>query len=89
MIEAQKRLKSQVWSSVLTILVLEARNLSNVQDNYNIDAYVKFRLGNQKYKTRTIQRTMNPKWVEQFDFYLYEGILKLIIVLSIPVSLSP
>jgi len=31
------------------------------------------RLGTQKYKSRTISNSKNPKWVEQFDLYLYEG----------------
>jgi len=31
------------------------------------------RLGNQKYKSRTVPRTSTPKWLEQFDLYLYEG----------------
>lgn len=30
-------------------------------------------MGNQKYKTRTLARTTAPKWIEQFDFYLYDG----------------
>ncbi|XP_035701326.1 multiple C2 and transmembrane domain-containing protein isoform X3 [Folsomia candida] len=72
-IDTQKRAKSQVWSSVLTVLIIEAKNLSPGPDNYVMDSYVKFRLGTQKYKTRTVSRTTNPKWLEQFDFYLYEG----------------
>lgn len=38
-----------------------------------VNPYLFSRLGNQKYKTRTVPRTTNPKWIEQFDFYLYEG----------------
>ncbi|CAG7817684.1 unnamed protein product [Allacma fusca] len=72
--DSQRRLKSQIWSSVLTVLLLEAKNLSSdKEDRIIMDAFVKFRLGNQKYKSRTVARTTHPKWCEQFDFYLYEG----------------
>lgn len=42
-IDTQKRAKSQVWSSVLTVLIIEAKNLSPGPDNYVMDSYVKFR----------------------------------------------
>ena len=31
-----------------------------------------FRLGNDRYKTKTVYETLNPKWQEQFELYLYE-----------------
>lgn len=72
-LQDQRKMKSQVWSSVLTVLLLEAKNLSPGDEKVYMDAFVKFRMGNQKYKTRTLSRTTYPKWVEQFDFYIYEG----------------
>lgn len=36
------------------------------------DPYVKFRMGHQKYKSKTIPKTLNPQWREQFDFHLYD-----------------
>ena len=33
---------------------------------------VVFRLGNDRYKTKTVYETLNPKWQEQFELYLYE-----------------
>ncbi|RXG72108.1 Multiple C2 and transmembrane domain-containing protein 2 [Armadillidium vulgare] len=30
------------------------------------------RLGNEKYKSKVELRTVNPKWLEQFDFHLFE-----------------
>ena len=32
-----------------------------------------FRLGNDRYKTKPIYETLNPKWLEQFDLDLIEG----------------
>jgi hypothetical protein len=42
-VDTQKRAKSQVWSSVLTILLIEAKNLSSGPDALVMDSYAKFR----------------------------------------------
>jgi Ca2+-dependent lipid-binding protein len=34
--------------------------------------YSVFRLGNDRYKSKPIYETLNPKWLEQFDLYLHE-----------------
>ena len=31
-----------------------------------------FRLGNDRYKTKVIYETLNPKWLEQFDLNLVQ-----------------
>lgn len=31
-----------------------------------------FRLGSEKYKSKVIYKTLNPRWLEQFDFHLYD-----------------
>ena len=31
-----------------------------------------FRLGGERYKTKTVYETLDPKWQEQFELYLYE-----------------
>ncbi|KAK9707893.1 Plant phosphoribosyltransferase C-terminal [Popillia japonica] len=68
-----KRLKSQIWSSVVTIVVIEGKNLLACDpETGTSDPYVKFRLGNEKYKTRVIWRCLNPRWLEQFDLHLYD-----------------
>ncbi|CAL8113848.1 unnamed protein product [Orchesella dallaii] len=72
-LQDKSKMKSQIWSSVLTVLVLEADNLSPGDEKVYMDAFVKFRMGNQKFKTRTLQRVTSAKWLEQFDFYLYDG----------------
>ncbi|XP_077989292.1 multiple C2 and transmembrane domain-containing protein 1-like isoform X2 [Glandiceps talaboti] len=69
---AGKKGKTQSWSGVVTITLFEGRNLIAMDEAGTSDPYVKFRLGNQKYKSKTIQRTTNPKWREQFDLYLFE-----------------
>lgn len=31
-----------------------------------------FRLGNEKYKSKTVWRSLNPRWLEQLDLHLYD-----------------
>lgn len=31
-----------------------------------------FRLGTEKYKSKVVNKTLNPVWLEQFDLHLYE-----------------
>jgi Ca2+-dependent lipid-binding protein len=32
----------------------------------------KHRMGNEKYRTKIIPKSTSPKWLEQFDFHLYD-----------------
>ena len=34
-----------------------------------------YRLGKDYYKSKVVYETLNPKWCEQFDLYLYEQVL--------------
>lgn len=71
--DVNKRLKSQIWSSVVTIVLVEGKNLLACDpETGTSDPYVKFRLGNEKYKSRIIWRSLNPRWLEQFDLHLYD-----------------
>ncbi|XP_071053382.1 multiple C2 and transmembrane domain-containing protein isoform X3 [Onthophagus taurus] len=71
--DVNKRLKSQIWSSVVTIVLIEGKNLLACDpETGTSDPYVKFRLGNEKYKSRVIWRSCNPRWLEQFDLHLYD-----------------
>ncbi|KAL6422907.1 hypothetical protein ACFW04_010433 [Cataglyphis niger] len=70
--DVNRRLKSQIWSSVVTIVLVEAKNLLPMDIDGLADPYVKFRLGTEKYKSKVINKTLNPVWLEQFDLHLYE-----------------
>ncbi|KAK9878537.1 hypothetical protein WA026_022434 [Henosepilachna vigintioctopunctata] len=71
--DVNKRLKSQIWSSVVTMVLVEAKNLlGGHPDVSTCDSFVRFRLGNEKYKSRTVWRTLNPRWLEQFDLHLFD-----------------
>uniref|UniRef100_A0A3Q2FL07 Multiple C2 domains, transmembrane 1a n=1 Tax=Cyprinodon variegatus TaxID=28743 RepID=A0A3Q2FL07_CYPVA len=64
--------KAQLWRGIVSISLIEGRNLQPMDANGFSDPYVKFKMGHQKYKSKTIAKTLNPQWREQFDFHLYE-----------------
>ncbi|KAM6902623.1 multiple C2 and transmembrane domain-containing protein 1 [Xenentodon cancila] len=72
--------KSQLWRGIVSIALIEGRNLTPMDPNGLSDPYVKFRLGPQKYKSKTVPKTLSPQWREQFDLHVYEetgGVLEI------------
>ncbi|XP_042352093.1 multiple C2 and transmembrane domain-containing protein 2 isoform X2 [Plectropomus leopardus] len=68
--ETQKnQLKSQMWTGVLGITLVQGLDLP--QHGHG-DVYVRFRLGDQKYKSKNLCIQANPQWREQFDFNQFE-----------------
>uniref|UniRef100_A0A8C9XBJ0 Multiple C2 and transmembrane domain containing 1 n=1 Tax=Sander lucioperca TaxID=283035 RepID=A0A8C9XBJ0_SANLU len=65
-------LKAQLWRGIVSISLIEGRSLQPMDANGLSDPYVKFRMGHQKYKSKTISKTLNPQWREQFDFHMYD-----------------
>ncbi|XP_059403685.1 multiple C2 and transmembrane domain-containing protein 1-like isoform X5 [Carassius carassius] len=64
--------KAQLWRGIVSISLIKAHDLQPMDANGLSDPYVKFRMGHQKYKSKTIPKTLNPQWREQFDFHLYD-----------------
>ncbi|KAM5171326.1 multiple C2 and transmembrane domain-containing protein 2 [Mantella aurantiaca] len=67
--------KNQLWNGMVSITLLEGINLP---DASTFDSFVRFRLGDQKYRSKTLCKSGNPQWRERFDFhYFYDrmGIL--------------
>lgn len=64
-----RRLKSQIWSSVVTIVLIETKGLPPDLEGGIDEPFVKFRLGNEKYKSKVSYRA---KWLEQFDLHLFD-----------------
>ncbi|XP_073480624.1 multiple C2 and transmembrane domain-containing protein 1 isoform X3 [Aquarana catesbeiana] len=64
--------KSHFWRGVVSITLIEGQDLKAMDANGLSDPYVKFRLGHQKYKSKTLPKTLNPQWREQFTMHLFE-----------------
>ncbi|XP_056275673.1 multiple C2 and transmembrane domain-containing protein 1 isoform X6 [Pseudoliparis swirei] len=64
--------KAQLWRGIVSISLIEGRSLQPMDANGLSDPYVKFKMGHQKYKSKTIPKTLKPQWREQFDFHMYE-----------------
>lgn len=84
-----RKYKHQVWSSVVTIVLIKIKNCS-ISEGL-CDPYVRFRyvllslsfvcifmieflyrLGGEKYKSKSSNRMPTPTWLEQFDLHLFE-----------------
>ncbi|XP_028441178.1 multiple C2 and transmembrane domain-containing protein 2 isoform X2 [Perca flavescens] len=65
----RNQLKNQMWTGVLGITLVEGQDLP--QHGHG-DIYVRFRLGDQKYKSKNLCIQANPQWREQFDFNQFE-----------------
>uniref|UniRef100_A0AAY5ELR9 Multiple C2 domains, transmembrane 2b n=1 Tax=Electrophorus electricus TaxID=8005 RepID=A0AAY5ELR9_ELEEL len=57
--------KSQLWAGVLTITLVEGQDLP---DDGQGDVFVRFRLGDQKYRSKCQCKKSNPQWRERFEF---------------------
>ncbi|KAH9520453.1 Multiple C2 and transmembrane domain-containing protein 1 [Bulinus truncatus] len=67
-----KKIKMQLWNSVVNIILVEGSNLVSMDDNGLSDPYVKFKLGTEKYRSKVKPKTLNPSWLEQFDLRLFD-----------------
>ncbi|XP_071166891.1 multiple C2 and transmembrane domain-containing protein 1-like isoform X6 [Mytilus edulis] len=70
--DAAKKMKNQIWTGVVTIVLVEGSNLIAMDDNGFSDPYVKFKLGTEKYKSKHKLKTLNPRWLEQFDLRMFD-----------------
>ncbi|KAM9438084.1 multiple C2 and transmembrane domain-containing protein 1-like isoform 4-T4 [Salvelinus alpinus] len=77
---AELHRKHQLWRGIVSISLIEGRDLCPMDPNGLSDPYAKFRLGNQKYRSKTMPKTLCPQWREQFDLHMYEetgGVLEI------------
>ncbi|XP_029698036.1 multiple C2 and transmembrane domain-containing protein 2 isoform X2 [Takifugu rubripes] len=61
--------KNRMWTGALGITLVEGQDLPQYGQG---DIYVRFRLGDQKYKSKNLCIQANPQWREQFDFNQFD-----------------
>ena len=47
-----KKMKTQLWDSVVNIVLVEAKDIVFKDDNNSSDIHIRFKLGSEKYKSR-------------------------------------
>ncbi len=57
---------------VLNVVLVEGRGLKPMDDNGLSDPYVKFRIDGERYRSKTIRKTLNPRFEEQFQLYIHD-----------------
>jgi len=70
-----RKLKVQIWSSVVNILVIDGKRLAFKDGDPLSKPYLRLRLGNEKHKTKSAAWNSSctlVTWLEQFDFHLFE-----------------
>ncbi|XP_027898586.1 multiple C2 and transmembrane domain-containing protein 2 isoform X1 [Xiphophorus couchianus] len=70
---SKNHLKSQIWTGILQVTLVEGQKMPQYGHG---DVYVRFRLGDQKYKSKNLCIQPNPQWREQFDFNKFEDVLE-------------
>lgn len=60
--------KSQLWTGLYTITLVEGRDLPKEGLG---DVFVRFKLGDQKFKSKCQVKKVNTEWRERFDFYQF------------------
>ncbi|XP_034032447.1 multiple C2 and transmembrane domain-containing protein 2 isoform X2 [Thalassophryne amazonica] len=61
----RNQMKNQMWNGVLCVCLVEGQDMPQCSEG---DLYVRFRLGDQKYKSKNLCIQASPQWREQFDF---------------------
>ncbi|KAM3877092.1 multiple C2 and transmembrane domain-containing protein 2-like [Diretmus argenteus] len=58
--------KSQLWSTVVGVTLVEGQELP--LEGQGGQLFVRFRLGEQRYKSKNLSKVANPQWRERFTF---------------------
>lgn len=61
--------RSQVWSGVYSVFLVEGQDMA---DSGQGDIYVRFRVGDQRVRSKNLCIRANPQWRESFDFNQFQ-----------------
>ncbi|XP_059679643.1 multiple C2 and transmembrane domain-containing protein 2 isoform X3 [Gavia stellata] len=60
--------KNQLWNGLVTITLLEGKNIPG---GSLTEIFILLKLGDQRYRSKTLCKNANPQWREQFDFHYF------------------
>ncbi|XP_044300996.1 multiple C2 and transmembrane domain-containing protein 2 isoform X2 [Varanus komodoensis] len=60
--------KNQLWNGTVTIALLEGKNIPAGGMTHT---FVLLKMGEQRCKSKTVCKSANPQWREQFDFHYF------------------
>ncbi|XP_061382837.1 multiple C2 and transmembrane domain-containing protein-like [Danaus plexippus] len=61
------------WNTIVTIILVEAKSLPpHPDDGASHNVYCKFKLGSEKYKSKSVPSSQHPEWRERFQLHLYQ-----------------
>ncbi|KAL6037899.1 hypothetical protein STEG23_003992, partial [Scotinomys teguina] len=60
--------KNQLWNGIISITLLEGKNVSG---GNMTEMFVQLKLGDQRYKSKTLCKSANPQWQEHLDFHYF------------------
>lgn len=67
----KERAHAQEWAKTVNIVLVEGKGIKGTEERAP-DAFCKFKLGQEKYKTKVCSG-QEPKWIEQFDMHVFDS----------------
>ncbi|KAL1256767.1 hypothetical protein QQF64_012312, partial [Cirrhinus molitorella] len=61
--------KTQIWTGIYTVILVEGRDMPDCGQG---DVYVRFRVGDQRVRSKNLCIKANPQWRESFDFNQFQ-----------------
>eukprot|EP00794_Sanderia_malayensis_P009914 gene9914-10928_t len=63
--------RTRLWEGLLSITLVEGKGLASFDDNGFSDPYCKFKLANEKHRSKVCKMTLNPQWRERFEMKMF------------------
>ncbi|XP_073706261.1 multiple C2 and transmembrane domain-containing protein 2 [Garra rufa] len=61
--------RTQVWTGIYTVILVEGQDMPDCGQG---DVYVRFRMGDQRVRSKNLCIKANPQWRESFDFNQFQ-----------------
>ncbi|XP_054916030.1 multiple C2 and transmembrane domain-containing protein 2 isoform X2 [Poeciliopsis prolifica] len=69
-------MKNQLWTSLVSVTLVEGRGLN--LDNQTGDLFVRFKLGEQQFKSKNHCKVTNPQWRERFTMRQFLNVTQIL-----------